>query len=225
MQELRRVKSGIISEEDGLVTLHDIKDAMWLFENTGDESYLRSVIKPLESLLIHHKRVIVKDSAINAVCYGAKLLLPGVLRYDSGIELNDEVVMVSTKGEAIALGIALMSTATMATCDHGVVATIKRVILERDLYPRRWGLGPIATKKKELIQMNTFKSTSIAELTGEKISQKYIETNVKNEELARRASILEENMKQNETEISKKRKKELDQEMSTPHKIHKHKTQ
>ena len=30
-------------------------------------------------------------------------------------------------GEAIALGIAQMTSAVMATCDHGVVAKIKRV--------------------------------------------------------------------------------------------------
>ena len=41
---------------------------------------------------------------MNAVCYGAKIMLPGVLRYDDGIEVNDEIVMVTTKGEAIALG-------------------------------------------------------------------------------------------------------------------------
>ena len=31
-------------------------------------------------------------------------MLPGVLRYDDGIEVNDEIVVVTTKGEAIALG-------------------------------------------------------------------------------------------------------------------------
>lgn len=41
---------------------------------------------------------------INAICYGAKIMLPGLLRYDDGIELNMEVVIVSTKGEAVALG-------------------------------------------------------------------------------------------------------------------------
>lgn len=35
-----------------------------------------------------------------------------------------------------------MTTAVIATCDHGAVAKIKRVIMERDTYPRRWGLGP-----------------------------------------------------------------------------------
>ena len=48
-----------------------------------------------------------------------------------------QVVLMTTKGEAIALGIAQMTTSVMATCDHGCVAKIKRVIMERDTYPRR----------------------------------------------------------------------------------------
>merc|ERR1712071_436185 len=78
-------------------------------------------------------------------------MLPGLLRYENGIEMNDEVVMMTTKGEAVATGNALMTTATIATCDHGVVAKIKRVIMERDTYPRKWGLGPKATIKKKLV--------------------------------------------------------------------------
>lgn len=38
--------------------------------------------------------------------------------------------------------IALMSTAEMMTCDHGFCAKIKRVVMSRDVYPRKWGLGP-----------------------------------------------------------------------------------
>jgi len=41
---------------------------------------------------------------VNAVCYGAKIMLPGVLRYDNGIEINEEIVIITTKGEAVALG-------------------------------------------------------------------------------------------------------------------------
>merc|ERR1712168_1293933 len=151
MQELRRVRSGIQNENDNLVTMHDVMDAQWMHDNTKDESYLRRVVQPLERLLISHKRLVVKDSTVNAICYGAKLMLPGILRYESGIDLNDDVVMMTTKGEAIATGNALMSTATIATCDHGVVAKIKHVIMERDTYPRRWGLGPKALEKKKNI--------------------------------------------------------------------------
>mmetsp|Transcript_15786 Transcript_15786/g.21991 ORF Transcript_15786/g.21991 Transcript_15786/m.21991 type:complete len:473 (+) Transcript_15786:60-1478(+) len=151
MQELRRVRSGIMTEKDHMVTMHDILDAQYVYENQKDESYLRWAIKPLELVLTNYKRVVVKDSAVNAICYGAKLMIPGLLRYESGIEVNDEIVLMTTKGEAIALGIAQMTTAVMATCDHGIVAKIKRVIMDRDTYPRRWGLGPKAKAKKALI--------------------------------------------------------------------------
>jgi H/ACA ribonucleoprotein complex subunit 4 len=126
------------------------KTAQWLADNTRDESYLRRVIRPLESLLTTYKRIVVKDSAVNAVCYGAKLMIPGLLRYEAGIEVNEEVVLMTTKGEAIALGISQMSTVELSTCDHGVVAKVKRCIMERDLYPRRWGLGPVALEKKKM---------------------------------------------------------------------------
>ena len=152
MQELRRVRSGALNENKHLVTMHDVMDAQYQYDNHKDESYLRRVVMPLEILLVSYKRVVVKDSAVNAICYGAKLMIPGLLRYADGIDVNDEVVLMTTKGEAVAVGIAQMNTAIMATCDHGVVAKIKRVIMERDSYPRRWGLGPIASKKKKMIK-------------------------------------------------------------------------
>jgi H/ACA ribonucleoprotein complex subunit 4 len=139
-----------MDEQEGMVTLHDVLDAQWLYDNQRDEAYLRTVIKPLETLLTTYKRIVVKDSAVNAVCYGAKLMIPGLLRYEAGIEVHEEVVLITTKGEAIALAVAQMSTVELSSCDHGVVAKVKRCIMERDLYPRRWGMGPVAVEKKKL---------------------------------------------------------------------------
>ncbi|XP_008591505.1 PREDICTED: H/ACA ribonucleoprotein complex subunit 4 [Galeopterus variegatus] len=152
MQELRRVRSGVMSEKDHMVTMHDVLDAQWLYDNHKDERYLRRVIYPLEKLLTSHKRLVMKDSAVNAICYGAKIMLPGVLRYEDGIEVNQEIVVITTKGEAICIAIALMTTAVISTCDHGIVAKIKRVIMERDTYPRKWGLGPKASQKRLMIK-------------------------------------------------------------------------
>lgn len=152
MQELRRIRSGVMSEKDHMVTMHDVLDAQWLYDNHKDESYLRRVVYPLEKLLTSHKRLVMKDSAVNAICYGAKIMLPGVLRYEDGIEVNQEIVVITTKGEAICIAIALMTTAVISTCDHGIVAKIKRVIMERDTYPRKWGLGPKASQKKLMIK-------------------------------------------------------------------------
>ncbi|KAI4365119.1 hypothetical protein MLD38_021137 [Melastoma candidum] len=77
MQELRRVRSGILGEKDNMVTMHDVMDAQWVYDNFRGESYLRRVVIPLEVLLTSYKRLVVKDSAVNAVCYGAKLMIPG----------------------------------------------------------------------------------------------------------------------------------------------------
>ena len=63
---------------------------MW--RPTQDESYLRRAIMPLEAVLTTYKRLVVKDSAVNAICYGAKLMIPGLLRYENGIEVEDEVI-------------------------------------------------------------------------------------------------------------------------------------
>ncbi|XP_018432459.1 PREDICTED: H/ACA ribonucleoprotein complex subunit 4 [Nanorana parkeri] len=152
MQELRRVRSGVQGEKDNLVTMHDVLDAQWQYDNNKDESYLRRVVFPLEKLMVSHKRLVMKDSAVNAICYGAKIMLPGLLRYEDGIEMNQDIVVITTKGEAICIGTALMTTAVISTCDHGIVAKIKRVIMERDIYPRKWGLGPKASQKKMMIQ-------------------------------------------------------------------------
>jgi len=126
MQELRRVRSGAMSEADDMVTMHDVLDAQWVYDNTRDglwlyvagnlgslfflESYLRRVIKPLETLMVGYKRIVVKDSAVNAVCYGAKLMIPGLLRYEADISVNEEVVLMTTKGKSSIFALRCFST-------------------------------------------------------------------------------------------------------------------
>ncbi|KAJ0464872.1 putative tRNA pseudouridine(55) synthase [Helianthus annuus] len=99
MQELRRVRSGIMGEKDNMITMHDVMDAQWMYDNYRDESYLRRVIMPLEVLLTSYKRLVVKDSAVNAICYGAKFMIPGLLRFENGIENGEEVVLMTEKAE------------------------------------------------------------------------------------------------------------------------------
>ena len=174
MQELRRSRTGHLSENTGLVTMHDVLDAQWAYENKKDESYLRRVVLPCELILVGKKRVIVKDTAVNAICFGAKLMIPGLLRFEDGIAVGDEIAMMSTKGEIIALGIAEMTTSVMASCDHGIVAKIKRVIMERDTYARRWGLGPLAMQKKKMQQEGLLdKYGRVNDKTPEKWSKNY----------------------------------------------------
>eukprot|EP00388_Colpodella_angusta_P004209 GDKJ01014080.1.p2 GENE.GDKJ01014080.1~~GDKJ01014080.1.p2 ORF type:complete len:517 (+),score=164.23 GDKJ01014080.1:37-1551(+) len=151
MQELRRVRSGNLTEESNLCTMHDILDAQHIYEQSKDEAYLRRIVFPLEKLLTPYPRIVLKDSTVNAICYGAKLMIPGVLRFENDIDVNKEIVLMTTKGEAVAIAVSKMTTSQIATSGHGIVAVIKRVIMERDTYQMKWGYGPRAVEKKRLI--------------------------------------------------------------------------
>lgn len=59
---------------------------------------------------------------------------------------------MSTKGEAVAVAIAQMTTSEISSCDHGIVAKTKRVIMDRETYPRKWKEGPRAKRKQVLIK-------------------------------------------------------------------------
>ena len=47
MEELRRSRSGCMDENTFSVTMHDLIDAQWRYDNYKDETYLRRVILPL----------------------------------------------------------------------------------------------------------------------------------------------------------------------------------
>merc|ERR1739848_873027 len=75
-----------------------------------------------------------------------------------------------------------MTTATMASCDHGIVAKIKRVVMERDLYPKKWGLGPKASVKKDMIKQGLLdKYGKPNENTPKNWTSSYVDYNVKTE--------------------------------------------
>lgn len=215
MQELRRVRSGILGENDNMVTMHDVMDAQWLYDNYRDEAYLRRVIMPLEVLLTSYKRLVVKDTTVNAICYGAKLMIPGLLRFENDIEVGEEVVLMTTKGEAVALGIAEMTTAVMATCDHGVVARIKRVVMDRDTYPRKWGLGPRASMKKKLIAEGKLdKHGKLNEKTPQEWARNVVLPPGGDSVVASLAAAAEQTVAEKETADVKKRK--LDASSDSP---------
>lgn len=50
------MRSGIMGETDNMVTMHDVLDAQWSYDNYKDESYLRRVILPLEVRLFIQAR-------------------------------------------------------------------------------------------------------------------------------------------------------------------------
>jgi H/ACA ribonucleoprotein complex subunit 4 len=137
MRELRRTRAGPLTEDDGIVTLHELSAAQSDFE-AGNSLALQKIIKPMEIAISSLPKVIIRDSAVDAVCHGAGLALPGVVKIDSAIERNMFVAIFSLKGEAVGLGRALLTSREMLDQEKGVAVKTERVIMDRGTYPPMW---------------------------------------------------------------------------------------
>jgi H/ACA ribonucleoprotein complex subunit 4 len=137
MVELRRTKVGPLTEERGLVSLHDLFDAVARLR-AGDESRVRALVMPIEDAITGIKRVVIKDAAIDAICHGAMLAVPGVLSLSPGIAKGETVVLLSAKGELVAIAEAKMSTEEILGTKKGIAFPVKRVIMDQGTYPKGW---------------------------------------------------------------------------------------
>jgi len=138
MQELRRTRAGPFTEENGLVTLHDV--AYWFekWREKRDESYIRKIIQPMEKVLEMLPKIYIRDSAVDAICHGANLTAPGVVSYEDTVAPNRTVAILTLKGEAVALAKALVTAKELVEMDHGFVAKTQRVLMQRGTYPKSW---------------------------------------------------------------------------------------
>jgi H/ACA ribonucleoprotein complex subunit 4 len=137
MVELRRTKVGPLSEEKGLVTLHQLNDAMFRLKQE-DEAPLRRLVLSIEESLGGIGKVVIRDSAVDAICHGARLGIPGVLSITEGVKKDDTVALLSSKLELVAIGKALMATDETLGVQRGLVSTTERVVMHAGTYPRLW---------------------------------------------------------------------------------------
>ena len=138
MIELRRTRVDQFHETDGLVTLHELADAFALWEEKKDDSKLMKMIKPVEYAFSELKSVIIRDSAIDAICHGAQLAIPGILQISPNLKKGDIVGVYSQKGEAIALAESIMSEEEIRDLTKGYAFETKRIIMAPNTYPKKW---------------------------------------------------------------------------------------
>ncbi len=146
MIELRRTRVDQFYETDGLVTLHELADAFALWEEKKDDSKLMKMIKPVEYALSELKSVIVRDSAVDAMCHGAQLAIPGILKISSNLKTGDIVGIYTQKGEAIALAESTMSGDDICDAVKGYAFETKRLIMTPNTYPKKWRTKPTPPK-------------------------------------------------------------------------------
>jgi H/ACA ribonucleoprotein complex subunit 4 len=147
MVELRRTRAGAFKEED-LFSLYDLSHAYSLWKDEENEEYLREIVKPVESAFQVTPKIYVRDSAVDALCHGADLAVPGILKLHSGIKPNNIIGLFTQKGEIICLATALMSSKQMIEKNHGIAAKIERVMMATGTYSSLWKKNKLKEKDR-----------------------------------------------------------------------------
>ena len=137
LTELRRTRVGHLKEETAIF-LQDLKDAFIFWKDEKSDDYIRKIVSPVEHFFTHVPKIVIRDSAVDALCHGANLAIPGVVEVDSDIKKDDIVVVLTVKGEGVALVKSLMSTEDIVQKDKGVCAQLERVLMNKSTYPSIW---------------------------------------------------------------------------------------
>lgn len=138
MRELRRTRTGPFKEDETLVTFQEVEEALALWREQGDERYLRRVVLPVETAIVHLPKIVMLDGAVSAVAHGASLAAPGVARLTEDVRAGGTVALLTLKGELVALGRAVRNAEEIAGMEKGIVARVTRVCMDPGLYKPRW---------------------------------------------------------------------------------------
>ena len=137
MIELRRSRVHQLSENN-LLTMHELADEFDTRKETEDSNKLAQMILPIEYALSEIKSVVIRDSAIDSLCHGAQLAIPGILEISPGLEQGDLVGVYSQKGEIVALAESLLSENEIKDNTKGYAFQTKRIIMKPNTYPKNW---------------------------------------------------------------------------------------
>lgn len=139
MVELRRTQVSNFSEkEESLTKLHDLADAYQLYKEKKEDTKIRRLIKPIEQCLEGIRAVMIRDTAVDALCHGAQLAVPGVLAVPAGLKPDELVGVYTLKGEIVGLAQAALTTEKIENSTTGIAFIMKRIIMKPGTYPKVW---------------------------------------------------------------------------------------
>ncbi|MDQ6722889.1 MAG: RNA-guided pseudouridylation complex pseudouridine synthase subunit Cbf5, partial [Thermoproteota archaeon] len=138
MIELRRTTVWDFKDESKFVRLHDLVDAFSLYKEKNEEEKLRKLILPIETALAHIPAVTIRDTAVDALCHGAQLALPGVVSIPKNLGKDELVGIYTQKGEIVGLGNSILAFDDFFKQKKGISFQIKRMVMKPNTYPKFW---------------------------------------------------------------------------------------
>ena len=134
MTELRRTKVSTLSERENLATLQDLEDAVYFYQQENDKRLMDKCLGSIESAVDFLPKAFVSDTAVDPICHGSPLAVPGIVRLN-GFQSGETVAIMTLKGEMIALGNSVLSSDEIKTARKGVAVKTDSVIMKQGTYP------------------------------------------------------------------------------------------
>lgn len=135
MAELRRTRAGMFSEKD-YHTLHEIADAAECARQ-GDTGPLARMVLPPSTVTGRLQKVVLRDTAVDAVCHGAAVAGVGVVERGT-FRSGDEIAVYSGDGRLVCLAEALMDSSSWKPGCRGLVLAPRTVFMPTGTYPPGW---------------------------------------------------------------------------------------
>ena len=133
MSQLIRTKAGPFTDKDWH-SLHDLKDA-YEFYKEGNEKELRKIILPIEEAVKHLPKIWIVDSAVDSICHGASLNIPGISKLNN-LNENETIAIMTLKDELVALGNSVLNSGEIMEKEKGLAVKTKKVFMDRNIYPK-----------------------------------------------------------------------------------------
>jgi len=128
MAELRRTQAGPFTEQDQLVTLNDLQDAFYYYQEEKNDKFLRHCLQPVETALKYLPKCWIFDTTIASVTNGRAIGVPGISKLEQ-FTPGEAVAVLTLKGELVAVGEALMTTEEIMAQPKGLAIKIHTVFM------------------------------------------------------------------------------------------------
>ena len=131
MKELIRTKVAGFTNENWC-SLQDLSDAFVLYKG-GNEREIRKLIFNVEKAVEFLPKIWVVDSAVDSICHGANLNVPGISKLN---EFNEKEItaLMTLKDELIGLGETRMNSKDVLEKEKGMAVKTSKVFMERKVY-------------------------------------------------------------------------------------------
>jgi len=138
MRELRRTAVAHLTEDLNLVTMQELSEALYIWNKYRDDTLIRKFILPMEYIVAHLPKIIIRDSAVDAIAHGAQLAVPGIALLSNQIKKGSRVAIMTLKGELVATGKAQMDSDEIMSAEKGLAVRVERVVMDPNVYPSVW---------------------------------------------------------------------------------------